>query len=431
MVAGTPGRWGTALALTVALAALLPAGANGSGPDPKKAAAKLVARMQPTGVRARSCTLARSKVVSRGRRLWLAVGTTCFPHDEPDTRVRVFRWSGRSWRLDGTMTGPIGPAPELSAVSLTGSHAPDFALVDCGAGATVCVSVVSKVGGRWHAIPFEFGYGTRLEAYGGVEGRHALLVVNACGCAGGPTTTTYVRYSHGRFVPTQPPGGDPRCSPSQLAWAAYPWYVKVLRFTYVRCAAGWALAVGDGAGSPGPVVGLFVREQTRRRWQLLTLDAGNALPAWPALYAMPLSLLTRLAAPAGPALAPHMAAAKLIAGLEAQHGVHWPGQNGIVEAGGNRWLIAIVPAGPLTDDGSPPPAGAVIYRWDGIAWVVDGRVARVPDRLNAAYFGGWFVSKPASEPTAVAFGLAGDACCQPKGNSVLTNAGGEWHAAAG
>jgi hypothetical protein len=431
MATRTLGLWATALALAVAAAALLIAQADGSGPDPKKAADELVARMHPKRVEARGCTLTRSKVVTRGRQRWLAVNTTCFPNDRTSAHVRIFRWSGRAWRRDGTVTGPIGPSPELTAVSLTGARAPDFALVVCGAGDTVCVSVVSKAGGSWHAIPWEFGYGTTLEAYGSVEGRRAQLVVNACHCAGGPTTTTYMRYARGRFVPAQPPGGDPRCGPTALAEVVQPWQVRLIRFTYARCAAGWALAVGDGAGSSEPVVGLFVREPLKRRWLLLTLDAGNALPGWPALYALPLSLLERLAAGAGPTLAPHLAAAKLIAGLVQTHGdgFYWPSQNGIVEAGGKRWLIAIVPAGPDPHDGSTPPAGAEIYRWDGTAWVVDGRIARVPEHLNAAYYGGWFVSRPTSDPSAVAFDLAGDGCCRTKGHSVLTNAGGEWHVA--
>ena len=47
---------------------------------------------------------------------------------------------------------------------------------------------------------------------------------------------------------------------------------------------------------------------------------------------LPFTLLTRLAAPAGAKLAPEVAAAKLIAGLESQQpdAFYWPSQNGIV-----------------------------------------------------------------------------------------------------
>jgi hypothetical protein len=395
----------------LALAALFAAPAQARSPNPHKAAAKLVARMHHS----RDCTFAHTKVMARR---WLAVGSTCYPHDEPDTTVRVFRWSGKAWRRDGTVTGPLGPAQWMSAASLTGSRAPDIAIEGCGAGDTVCFSVVSKAGGRWHAVPFVYGYGTSLEVNGSPAGHRVLTEVNACGCAGGPSTWTYERYRHGRFEPTRPPGRAPRCSAAALEWVAFPWETKVLRFTQVRCAAGWAIAVGDGAGTSGPLVGLFTRALRGHTWQLLTLDAGNALPAAPALYDLPLELLTRLAPE--PALAPALAAAKLIAGL----GVSWPQQNGIVEAGGTRWLIAIMPTGPAPEEGSAPPAEAVIYRWDGAAWAIDGRVPNLPERLNAAWYGGWFV--PVADPSAVALQLVG-ACCRPKGPSVLTNAGGHWH----
>ena len=44
------------------------------------------------------------------------------------------------------MTGPLGPSQSLGAASLTGSHAPDFAIQGCGAGDTVCLIVVD---GGW------------------------------------------------------------------------------------------------------------------------------------------------------------------------------------------------------------------------------------------------------------------------------------------
>ena len=88
------------------------------------------------------------------------------------------------------MRGPLGPSQSVDAASLTGTHAPDFAIVGCGAGDTVCASVVSKAGGSWHAIPFEYGYGTTVNPNGYAEGRRAQIVYNACHCAGGPTTST-------------------------------------------------------------------------------------------------------------------------------------------------------------------------------------------------------------------------------------------------
>jgi hypothetical protein len=69
------------------------------------------------------------------------------------------------------------------------------------------------------------------------------------------------------------------------------------------------------------------------------------LPAAPAIYDLALALLTRLAAPLGRALEPQVAAAKLIARLQSDYNFAWAQQNGIVNADGKQWLIAVVPAG--------------------------------------------------------------------------------------
>ena len=120
--------------------------------------------------------------------------------------------------------------------------------------------------------------------------------VDACGCAGGPTTTTYEHYQNGMFQPTDPPGRNPpECSASWLATVAYTWEVQVLHFDHFACADGWALAVGTGTGFTGSVVGLFDRGWQPKKWELLTLDNGNALPAAPSVYDLPLPLLTQLA----------------------------------------------------------------------------------------------------------------------------------------
>jgi hypothetical protein len=416
------------MALVVVVAALCPAQASAAGrPDPHRAAKALVASLRP----GRDCNFAASKVVSRQHRLWLAVGTTCGVRIH--TRLRVFRWSGRAWRRDGLVTGPLGPSSSVYAASLTASGAPDFAIEGCGAGDTICTSIVSKHGGRWHAVPFEYGYGRSLVVNGVVAGHLVLTTVNACGCAGGPTTQLYERYSHDVFVPARRPGRTPSCSIAKLERIVDFQQVRVLRFTRVGCADGWALAVGDGVGFDGPAVALFELGFFGRTWHVLTLDNGSGLPAAPALYDVPLSLLARLAAPAGATLAPHVAAARLIAGLQTQYHFSWAQQNGIVEAGGQRWLIAVVPVGPEPDEGSPAPVGAVIYRWDGAGWVEDGRIARLSHRLNIDYDGGWFVSVPA-QPPAVAFELVNSCCTKnvsdhAHSTGVITDAGGTWHVA--
>src|SRR3954454_12694314 len=98
------------------------------------------------------------------------------------------------------------------------------------------------------------------------------------------------------------------------------------RFPHCGWEAGWALAVGDGEVLTGQTVGLFEWDPDGRESTTKTLDNGNLLPATPSMYKLPLTLLTRLAAPAGTKLAAEVAAAKLIAGLESQQPdeFYWP-----------------------------------------------------------------------------------------------------------
>jgi hypothetical protein len=435
--------WSLVVGLAVAATVAVLAGDGFAAlPNAKKAAAVLVARLRAETKS--DAAFGASDVVSRNGRLWLAVGSS--PGGAPymgggaePTRVRIYRWSGTGWQLAGSVAGNLGPAQWIKAVSLTGSRDPDFAIEGCGAGDTNCLSVVSDIGGRWHAVPFEYGYGQTLEVNGLPAGHLVYTQVDACSCAGGPTTITYERYQDGAFKPANPPGKDiPACSPSWLATVAYTWEVQVLQFDHVACADGWALAVGTGTGFTGPVVGLFDRGWKHKQWALLTLDNGNALPVAPAVYDLPLSLLLRLAARFGPALAPQVAAAKLIARLQSLYGFDWPQQNGIVNAGGAEWLVAATPTGRARNDYSSPPADAVIYHWNGGSWVVDGRVPHLLNHLNVDAWGGWFKAVPTRSSSSVAFELVGS-CCTTTSSGVntnahstalLTNEGGTWHVVA-
>src|SRR5947209_12625354 len=83
--------------------------------SPTKAAAALVARLEAESKHAHVGAFAASKVVSRNGRLWLAFGAT--PAGAPylgggaePSRVRVYGWSGRAWKLSGTATGALGPS---------------------------------------------------------------------------------------------------------------------------------------------------------------------------------------------------------------------------------------------------------------------------------------------------------------------------------
>lgn len=393
-------------------------------PNPRKAATALVAHLRAESKRAKAENFGSSGVVSHSGILWLVFGST---NSKGVTRVRVYRWSGNVWRLRATLHGGgLGPTNWISPAYLTGSGDPDFAIQGCGAGDTNCLSVISDAGGRWHAVPFEYGYGETKEVNGTVAGHLVSTAVDACGCAGGPSTWTYERYQRGVFRPTDPPGGGLGCSASDLAMIADRAQVQVLQFDRFACADGWALAIGTGAGFIGPVVGLFESALVlhTRGWSLITLDNGMALPSAPAIYDLPLGLLAHLAAGVGPTLRPQVAAARLIGRLVSKKHFYWPLQNGLVEAGGANWLIAVVPAGRAPNDYSPFPVAALIYRWSGSSWKVQARVPHLPGAMNLEWFGGWFVAVPAKAPRAVAFAVAGS---DSASKAVITDAGGTWH----
>ena len=422
------------------LAWLLVARGFASGPDPQRAASVLVAQLEAASKRAHVNSFAASRVISRNSRLWLAFGSS--PAGAPflgggaePSRVQIYGWTGRRWALSGSVSGALAPSQWIYAATLTGSRDPDFAIEGCGAGDTNCLSIVSDVGGRWHAVPFEYGYGTSVEVNGipagefGVPGgRYVETEVDACSCAGGPSTWTDESFQSGIFKPTFPPGPKPECSASTLAGVADFWEVRVLTFDRATCAGGWALAVGTGAGFSGPVIGLFDRGYRGKTWQVLTLDNGTALPAAPALYDLPLSLLDQLASGLGPSLVPEIAAAKLIGDLQSRDNFSWPGQEGLVVEAGTDWLIAPLPAGRPPSNYSPAPVSAVIYRWSGTSWTVAGRVPHLPAPMNVAWYGGWFVAEPTQHSSSITFQLEGSAT--RSNNSVITNQGGTWHALA-
>jgi hypothetical protein len=403
------------------------AGGAAASTSPKRAAARLVARLRDASIHAHADTFAASSVVARNRQLWLAVSSTSYRGEVETTHARVYRWSGSTWKLDGAVTADLGPSQWIKAVLLTGSRDPDFAIQGCGAGDTNCLGIVSDIGGRWHAVRFEYGYGAATEVNGLPVGHHLVQTeVDACGCAGGPSTWTYERYRSGMFRTVDPPGYVTRCSASSLTRVADPSSIQVLRFEHVACAHGWALAVGTGAGFTGRVVGLFDRGYRGSRWHLITLDNGAALPAAPAIYDLPLPLLERLARRLGQTLTRELAAAKLIARLESRYRFHWPQQNAIVRARGADWLVAVVRAGRAPNDYSPFPVAAAVYRWAGGRWAFRGGVQHLPNAMNLTWFGGWFVAVPAHAPPAVAFAVAGS---DSNTRSVITNAGGAWHVA--
>jgi len=172
----------------------------------------------------------------------------------------------------------------LQPVKLTGSGAPDFTLVGYGAD-TRWFSVVSRIGGRWHAVPFAYGGGTvAIDAYG-VRAGLVRAEANACGCAVGPETYSWFRFESTRFVPTSPPGPAPVCNGASLNGAQRlegPYQAtdpllghlaSAFIVTRFACQDGWALADGSQAGKPG----LALYQQQGRGWLKVAVGSTTAL----------------------------------------------------------------------------------------------------------------------------------------------------------
>jgi hypothetical protein len=423
--------------LAVVAAAVLTAvgiaGESSRHADPRTAAKDLVARLRAE--RPHAMRTVGSGIAVRSGRQWLAVARAFDLVYGSPTRVDLFRWSESKWRHVATVRGKsFSNLITFKPVVLTGSRDPDFAIQGCGAADTNCLTVISDAGGRWRAVPFEYGYGRNVIVNGLPESHSVLTMVDACSCAGGPTSFLYEAYRDGRFQPVDPPGPRAKCSAQELGYAAGNAEVPLLQFDRVACDAGWAIAVGSGAGFSERVVGLFtsVEYSGKEKWRALTVDNGTSLSAAPGVYDLPISLLGRLGNRFGSELRPMASAARLIARLQREHEFTWPQQNGIVLANGAYWLVAIVPARTPHKVDPPYLVAADVYRWSGDRWLLDGYVSRLPGSLNLPWSGGWITIVPARDPAAIAFARAGSDSAQfPTGPSkaVITNAGGSWHLA--
>jgi hypothetical protein len=372
-----------------------------------------------------------SPVISADGHVWLVLegadgaygGTnssvTASPY--PDGTVKIYRWSASGWSEQAAVRGffgPIGGCCGIAAASLTGSHDPDFTLTGGGAADTNWFSVVSDAGGSWHAVRFAYGYSTTtvVNAYA-VEDRRIETAVDASSSAAGPTTLLFESYQDGEFRPAPPPARPASCSRAALQLAADPGELAVLTLSKFACADGWAMAIGTGAGFTGQVVALF--EQARAKWNPIEVDNGDSLGSYPGIYDLPLTLLRQLAAGFGPAVAPALATASLIAERPESDALY---VNGVIAADGGDWYLTET----LTGSAESPGADAQIYRWSGSAWVQQGHVDNVPHALNYFYAlsGGWF------EPVTVAGtsdpGFKMDDSGTPSA-PTLTNAGGTWH----
>ena len=364
------------------------------------------------------------------------VGTPVYP----DGQLRVYLWRNTGWALQGTVRGWMGPVDAgccgIAALSLTGSRDPDFAITSGGAADTDWLAIVSDAGGPWHLVPFDYGYTLTTVVNGLPVGHGVATIVDATSSAAGPTTGLFERYRDGYFRPAAPPGRLPPCSRSALMAAAgpsgaVPGYLPTLDFTKFACADGWALAVGTGPGYTGQVVALFETTSAATSpvatgsWTTVELDNGDSLGSYPAIYDVPLSLLRSLATACGPSVRPELATASLVAS-PAMTGVaaNEVAPDGVVPVDGSLWFVTETATGST----EAPGANAAVYRWSDTGWAEQGRVEDVPPSLDyfRVGYGAWFEAVTVRGAPDPGFFLEDSGSARP---DVLTDTGGNWHAA--
>jgi|SRR5665213_120242 len=333
-------------------------------------------------------------------------------HPYPESTVSIYRWASGAWQQQARIRGWIGPFTlNVVRASLTGSKDPDFVTLAGEAADTTWLAVISHVGGKWHIVPFEYGYGLTTVVNGSPMAHGILTYVDATASASGPTTQLYETYKDGAFRPAPPTGRSPACNSAWLDATAAGDGLNLVSFSKVACAAGWAMAVGTGGGYSGQVVGLF--DENKGNWSVAVLDNGENLGADTGIYDIPESLLLHLGSQLGQSLRPALATAALIdepvlSGLDYQ--------GGVIAADGSLWFVGETATGEFDS----PGANATVYRWSGSRWVALGTIDHVPSTLNAVE-GGWFEAVTIRGTTTPGFTDGGQA--------VLSDAGGTWHVA--
>jgi hypothetical protein len=377
-----------------------------------------------------------SPVVSNAGAAWLvlegadagiSLKPTWMPY--PNGTIWVYRWTDDAWSRQAVVRGffgPVGGCCGITPERLTGSRDPDFALEGGGAADTNWLTVISDAGGRWNAVPFDYGYGM-TSVVNGVPQHHDIWTeVDATSAAGGPTTTLFETYQDGAFRPATPPGRSAPCNRQGLQVAAGDAQLEVFAFAKIACEDGWAAAIGTGAGYTGQILALF--QATATKWRTVEVDNGESLGSDPGIYDIPLSLLRQLTSGFGASVRPALAIASLIA-MPAMRG--WPYLNGVIAWNGTDWYVKETPTGSPTS----PGADAEILRWTGNTWVKQGQVDNVPASLDyyQAVSGGWFepLAIPGSHDPAfamqAAFGVQGT---PTPSTAILTDKGGAWHTQA-
>jgi hypothetical protein len=385
---------------------------------PDIAAATVVAKL--AGAHPLSSSWAASAVVTSASGQWLATGRGSEEGlSGPVVTVDVYRWSGAQWALQGdaagVASGSLGEGGSIIAASLTGSSQPDFAINSSGAD-TLWLSVISAVGGKWHAVAFDYGYGPTTAVDGRVVDHLVETEVDGCGCAAGPETSLWEAYSNGVFEPVSPPGPVPVCSTTALAMAVDPGSAQGIVFTKAKCADGWALAVGTGEGFSSQVVGLF--EQQRDHWQAITLDDGDGLGLAPSVYDIPASLLEMLGEGTGSSVAPAIASTALARSC-GDSANEMCALSGVMPSDGSDWLLRAIQSTRRNT------ASFTVYAWSGRAWDMQGNVGPVVDRGSILGLPGWYQAVTTSSGSAPELVVRGAAVAW---TVVLSYSGGAWRA---
>jgi hypothetical protein len=240
-----------------------------------------------------------SGVVTYRGNQWLAVATST----PKGTQVVVYAYGPRGWVKAGppAVTSFNGPST-VAAAYLTGVATPDFVITGYGADVQF-LSDVSDTGGKWHAVPFDYGPGptVAIDAQG-VQGGLVEAEADSCGCAAGAETVQWFKFQPAAdmFEPTNPPSATPTCTVAVLTFSGY---LPGLKLAKAACLDGWALALGTRHGLAEAE--LFQQEGTS--WQFVTAQevptsSASALVKHlldGASFALPNSLLAQLAAQVG------------------------------------------------------------------------------------------------------------------------------------
>jgi hypothetical protein len=198
--------------------------------------------------------------------------------------VKIFQLVGSRWSLVGKVTlRKVGyffdagkdSLSELRLASITGGSDPDFVVNTSGAD-TRWFSLLSDVGGRWHALSFDYGSTptTGIDALG-IHDHFVVAETDTCefSCAGGPETYAWLRFDGSRFVPTEPPGPSSPCNSRVMTGVVRADGADDVWIRRVACEDGWAVA--KGVGKHGPVFGVF--DEIHGKWFEMALnDSGKA-----------------------------------------------------------------------------------------------------------------------------------------------------------